>query len=218
MKTNKILITGFSICMIIIGILIFATCWTNETKSLISNYAIIVVTGVGFLIAIYQLKLSTKQYFDDLEKKEKDYLDLRIETKTENDFHSIKTQVLNKSGSYKVIDYSFLLITKQERNFIDDVNSVIQHLNLDLQLDYTPNFNQLKNKIREPLFINNSIGIIPLEFFFSENIAISNENPCFTYSFDNRVINLQQGIYSVRFYIFPKEGIHRSTVDSLIIK
>jgi len=217
MKTSKIIIV-FSFCLIVIGLLIFATCWTNETKSLLSQYAGIIVTGVGFIIAIYQLRLSTNQYFDDLKKKEKDYLDLIVESKTDENFHSIKTQVFNKSGKNKKIKYSFLLLTKQEDNIIEDIQSIIQHLNLDLQINCSNNFYQLKDFISKPLYIGNSIGFIPLEFYFKENIRISNENPCYTYSFDNNEIKLQKGIYSIRFFIYPKKGCHRSTVDSLIIK
>jgi hypothetical protein len=198
--------------------LIFATSWTNETKSLISQFAGIIVTGVGFIIAIYQLKFSSNQYFEDLKKKEEDFLDLIIETKSDNDFHSIKTQVINKSGGDKDIDYSFLLITKQENNILTDIQIIIKHLNLDLQIDCTNKLNQLKRFISHPLFIDNSIGMIPLDFYFSENIGIGNESPGYTFTFNNKKIKLQDGIYSTRFFIYPTEGYHRSTVDSLIIK
>ena len=46
---------------------------------------------------------------------------------------------------------------------------------------------------------------------------IGNENPSYTYTFDKNV-GIDKGIYSVRFFIFPHVGYHRSTVDSLIIK
>jgi cell division protein FtsL len=218
MKKDVKLIIAFLAFLVLIGILIFATCWTNETKSLISQYAGIFVTGIGFIIAIYQLRLSTNQYFDDLEKKKKDFLDLIIATKTLDEYNSIKTQVVNKSGEDKEIDYSFLLITKQEDNIIQTLQTAIEYFNLNLKINSTNDFNKIKNDILEPSFINNSIGIVPLEFYFSENIGIGNENPCYTYSFNNDKIKLQEGIYSVRFFIYPKEGYHRSTVESLIIK
>src|SRR5690606_28068169 len=138
---------------------------------------------------------------------------LMIETISIDEFNSIKTQVVNKSGEDKEIDYAFLLITKQEANIIQNVQSIVQ----DLNISSTNDFNLIRNHISEPLFINNSIGIVPLKFYFSENIAIGNENPCYTYSFDNNKIKLHKGIYSVRFFIYPKEGYHRSTVGSLII-
>lgn len=218
MKKNKFLIASFSIFILLVGFLLFFTCWSDGTKSLISQYAGIIVTGIGFIIAIYQLRLSTNQYFEDLEKKKKDYLDLTIDTKSMGKFHSIKTQVVNKSGEDKEIDYSFLLITKQDDDIIKKVQSVIKFLNLNLQINYTDDFKSLKNHIQTPLFINNSIGIIPLEFYFSENDGIGNENPGYIYSFNNKKIKLKKGIYSVRFFIYPENGLHRSTVGSLIIK
>ncbi|MCC9065876.1 hypothetical protein [Flavobacterium piscisymbiosum] len=218
MKKIKFLIISFLLFILLIGFLLFFTCWSDSTKSLISQYAGIIVTGIGFIIAIYQLRLSTNQYFEDLEKKKKDYLDLTIDIKSIDTFHSVKTQVVNKSGEDKEIDYSFLLITKQDENIIEKTQSILQYLDLNLKITCTNNFNYFKNYIPEPLFINNSIGIVPMEFYFSENIAIGNENPSYTYSFNNDKIKLQEGIYSVRFFIFPKEGYHRSTVDSLIIK
>lgn len=218
MKKNFTLLISFSVFLILIGLMLFATCWTNETKSLISQYAGIFVTGIGFIIAIYQLKLSTNQYFEDLETKKKDYLDLNIKTKYFNEFNSIKTQVVNKSGEDKEIAYSFLLITKQEDSIILKVQEIAQYLNVDLNINSTNDFIKIKNHIAEPIFINNTIGVIPLEFYFSENIGIGNENPSYTYSFNNNKIKLQEGIYSVRFFIYPKEGYHRSTVESLIIK
>ncbi len=218
MKTTKILIIVFSICLIVIGLLIFTTCWTNETKSLISQYAGIIVTGIGFIIAIYQLKISSNQYFDDLKKKNKDYLDLGIDTKFNDGVHSIKTQVINKSGEDKEIDYSFILITQQDSNIVSQVQELINVKGWDITMTCSNDFNKLKDYIDIPVLVNNSIGIIPLGFYYLENIRIGNENPCYTYSFDSNILGLKKGIYSARFFIYPKIGYHRSTVDSLIIK
>lgn len=218
MKRTNYLLTLFSILIIVIGILIFFTCWTNETKSLITQYSGVLVTGFGFIIAIYQLRLSTKQYLDDIKKKEKDYLDLSIETKYLNDFYSLRTQVINKSREDKDIDYSFILISKQEDDILEKIQSIDDFLKLNEEIGCSNDFIKLKDKIEKPLIIDNSVCIIPLEFYFSENIRIGNENPSYTFSFHKDDIKLNEGIYSVRFYIFPKNGYHRSTVDSLILK
>lgn len=218
MKQTKGLFIGFSIFLIIIGLLIFLTCWSIDTKTLIIQFAGIVVTGIGFVIAIYQLKLSTNQYLDDIKKKNKDYLDLMIETKYDNQYFSLKTQVINKSGDNKEIDFSFILITKQQDDIIEKIQSIKNYLKLDFSMPYSNDFNKLKNYITKPIFIENTIGIIPLEFYYSENIRIGNENPSYTFSFNRSELDLTNGIYSARFFIYPKNGYHRSTVDSLILK
>ena len=217
MKKYWILVI-FIIVLLIIGFMLFLTCWTNDTKSLISQYAGIFVTGIGFIVAIYQLKFSTDQYVTELKSKSKNFLELNIDIKNINQFYSLKTQVVNKSGADKEIDYSFLLITKQEEDILSSFNIITKYLDLESEISATNDFNCVKNYIKNPLFINNSIAIIPLSFYFSENIKIGNENPSYTYSFDNNEAKLKTGIYSVRFYIYPSNGgYHRSTAESLIV-
>jgi hypothetical protein len=218
MKTSKTLVILFSIFLIIIGILLFFTCWTNETKSLISQYAGVIVTGVGFIIAIYQLKLTSDQYFADLIKNHKDFLDLEIQTSSVEGFYSVKTQVINKSGENKGIDFAFVLITEQEENIVNSIQTVIKIKRLNIEIKQSNDFDKLKDFIDRPTFINKSIGIIPIKFYYLENITIANENPGYTYTFDNSNIGLKKGIYSARFFIYPLIGYHRSTVGSLIIK
>lgn len=217
MRNLKWWIIALVFFLITLGILIFLTCWDNEVKSQIFQFSGIVITGLGFFIAIYQLKITSNQYFADLKKKLKDYLDLSVETENIGTYYSIKTQVINKSGENKDIDYSFILITKQDENIIKKANQIAEFIQMEKTFEYSNCLNEFKNNLENPIFINNNIGIIPLDFYFSENISIGNENPSFTYSFDNRIAELGKGIYSVRFFIYPKEGYHRSTVDSLIV-
>jgi tRNA(Leu) C34 or U34 (ribose-2'-O)-methylase TrmL len=223
MKKTGYLITSFAIFLIIVGILIFCTDWTDKIRLLITNYAGVIVTGLGFVIAIYQLRFATNKYFEDIEKKNKDYLDLLIKTEKENDYYSIKTQVLNKSGEDKGIEYSFLLITKQDENINDKIAKIISEKKWSINITSANDLINFKGNIEAPLFWNNVLAIIPLKFYYEENLRIGNENPSYSYSFDNNIVKLQKGIYSVRFFVFPEQDTsshryHRCTVDSLIIK
>ena len=209
MKRTNYLLLIFSLILIIVGLLIFIPCWSIETKSLISQYAGILVTGIGFIIAIYQ-------YFDDVNKRKKDFLDLEVETKKDTEYYSIKTQVFNKSGENKDIDFSLILLTEQDKSVLQLIQSVIDEKQWNIKIGCTNDLNKLKKYVEEPLFYN-SIGIIPLSFYFNENIRIGNESPCYTYTF-HRSVGLKKGIYSARFFIYPKVGYHRSTVDSLVIE
>ena len=217
MKNSKWWIFAIVLFLLTLGILVFLTCWDKEIKSQILQFSGIIITGLGFFIAIYQLKLSSNQYFDDLRKKKENYLDLFAQTKYDNNYYSIKTQTKNNTGEVKDIDFSFILITKQENDIIEDVKKIIRLLKIDVTIEHSDDFVKLRNSIKEPTFIENSIGIIPLDFYYDENIQIGNENPSYTYTFDNNKIKLESGIYSARYYIYPKVGLLRSTSDSLII-
>lgn len=105
----------------------------------------------------------------------------------------------------------------QQENWTNVVELINKKCGLNIRC--TNDFEKLKNVIEEPLWIPNVGGaIIPVSFYYKENIRISNENPSFVYSFNNKKEMLPNGIYSVRFYIFSiNKRYHRSTVGSLII-
>ena len=218
MKNNKCVVVFVFIVLMVIGLLLFTTCWMSGTKDLIVQYAGLVVTTLGFLIAINQLRLSSDQYFADMKKKEKDYLDLTIDVYSSKKNHSIKTQVINKSGEDKVINFAFILITKQDANIVGELEQIVKTYNWNVNLEQRTNcFYLIKPHVKKPLF-EKELCIIPLSFYYSENVRIGNENPCFTYTFNQDDVQLEKGIYSVRFFIYPDIGYHRCTVDSLIVE
>ena len=202
----KIIFWTILLVLLIIAYLLLFTCWDKDTKTLLLQYFTLFVTVLGFYIAIRQLI-----------KKRRHYLDILIDIKTSKPFYSIKTQVLNKSGDNKDIAFAFLLITKQEADIIFCANELLKHYDSPRHFKYSNNFVQFVKVVKEPLFLDNQMGIIPLEFFYEENIQIGNESPAYTFTFKNEPKCLDNGIYSVRFFIFPKDGYHRSTVESLII-
>lgn len=210
-KESKLIIIA-AIIFIIFGILIFAPIWSYNTQNLISQFAGIVVTGTGFVIAWYQLRLSYKA----IKAKEKDYLDLKLEIIKNDSFVSIKTQIINNTSEKLKIDNSFLLITKQEEDIIDCVNAIFSTQKVGTVVDCSNDFNKLK-VFADSIFINQTIEFIPLHFYYLENVQIGNESPCYTYTFNNGLKNLEAGIYTVRFFIFCEGRYHRSTADSLII-
>jgi uncharacterized protein YxeA len=208
MKIHSMKFIFWSIIFVLLAIAssLFFTNWDKDTKTLILQYFTLCVTALGFYIAIQQLI-----------KRRKHYLEILIDIKTSKPFYSIKTQVLNKSGDNKDISFAFLLITKQNSNIIYCANKVLNHLKANIKFNCSNDFVHFLNIINEPFFLENQIGIIPLDFFYSENIQIGNESPAYTFTFNNDTICLENDIYSVRFFVFPKDGYHRSTVESLII-
>lgn len=100
------------------------------------------------------------------------------------------------------------------------MNNVLADLNMPLRFAYTNEFELLKDQIETPIYTHNA-AIIPLPFYYSENVRIGNENPGYSYMFDNNITNdgviLEEGKYSVRFFIFCKGKLHRSTADALVV-
>jgi len=205
------------IIIVLSGILVFLTPWDKEVKNHILDYTTILITVLALFIALYQLKIATRKYFDDIQQKADLFLDMKVQTKQNPPFYSIKTKVSNSIGVPKRIRFAFLLISRQNDSIINVVNNVCINQNIQLYFQRSNDFYQLKEFVNQELFIDNNIGLIPLRFYFSENVQISNESPGFTYTFNNIISQLNPDIYSVRFFIYRENGFHRSTSDTLII-
>ena len=80
-------------------------------------------------------------------------MDLEIKVKSEDDFLSIKTQVINKSGENKEIDFSFILITEQGENIISAIQRLIKDKNWEIDIKFSNDFNMLKKCVKTPLFL-----------------------------------------------------------------
>ena len=209
MKWIKIWIIVSVAIIVLTGLSVFFTIWDKELKSQILQYSLILITGLGFFIAIYQ-------YFNDVTKKADSYLDMKIHIESILPYVSIKTKVVNLVGEPKKITFAFLVISRQEDRILDVVNNYCISQNIPLNFDKTNDFYKLKDFVRNANFIND-IGIIPLPFYYSENVHIGNESPGYTYTFNNQFTQLNPNIYSIRFFICRKTGYPRSTVGSLII-
>jgi hypothetical protein len=208
MKLNplSIFIVVFTIFLIEVANLLIFPVWSHETKSVVVQYATLILAGLAFITFLY-----------DYTMKKDDFLDTKVEVTSNDKYHSIKTQVFNKSGMKKKVSLALLFISKQEYLPVVAMNEALETLHLPLNFLDTNDFENLKNQIDSPLFTINA-AIIPLSFYYCENVKIANENPAFTYSFNNNEKKLKDGIYTVRFFIFCKGKLHRSTSDSLVIK
>ncbi|MCX6146910.1 MAG: hypothetical protein NTW25_06615 [Candidatus Kapabacteria bacterium] len=127
----------------------------------------------------------------------------------------IFTEIENSSRKFKrVIDNAFVIVSPE----LEDILVVGQKINNVLKISNTIcKTNDFENfKLSEPTYIDNCIVIIPLQFYFSENIQIGDETLTYSCSL-NRTL-LEKGNYSVRFYIFGESRLHRSTQALLVIK
>jgi hypothetical protein len=121
---------------------------------------------------------------------------------------SIVTKMENDVNVKKKISFACLIITPQSETetLIQDLNTINENLGLTQEIKHTNNIIYWKKLA--PISINN-LAFIPLSFYYSENISISNE--ALSYEVDLSKTKFDAGIYSVRFFVFSKEHPHRST-------
>jgi len=208
MKPNPLLIFSivFVVFLIEVANLLIFPDWSPATKSVVVQYAALILSGLAFIIFLYDYNL-----------KKEDFLDTKLKVTSKENYHSIKTQVFNKSGMKKEVSFALLFISGQETSPVVAMNEALEALNLLVKFSYTNDFEELKGQIDSPQFTVNA-AIIPLSFYYSENVWIANESPAFTYTFNTNEKYLKDGIYTVRFFIFCNGKLHRSTADSLVIK
>jgi hypothetical protein len=180
---------------------------TNEDRLMVMQL-IFVLVGGGWALRLY--------YIANVQDKG-NYLKTYVSIGIDGDFISIKTEVKNETSVDRKIYASFLIITKQGSDIVEEVNK-----NLNQSFKFTNNFSNLKfdkNKI------DDDFAFIQLPYYYSENVKVGNEDLSFSLGsvFKNK-INEQSQIYEVRFFVFrnPKDTnpYHRSvqTVFSSEIK
>ena len=137
------------------------------------------------------------------------YLHIELTVHFDGQRFIAKTKVENKSLWPKKISNALLLIGPESEDPIDTFNSITGR-----QAEFTNHI--VKCLFAEPTFGINGRAVIPLAFFYSENIRISDE--CVTYSAPINTANVLRGVpYSVRFFIADKRRLHRSTHDCFML-
>jgi len=124
------------------------------------------------------------------------------------------THINNNSLLPKPIENAILLIGPENESPIETFNLISDSLNLGFKAKST-------NCIAE--FLSDKIhsdcegrSLIPLSFYYSENIRISDEELSYRSPIDIKMIPV--GVpYSVRFFIFASGRYHRSTHDCFVL-
>lgn len=140
---------------------------------------------------------------------------LRIAVKAEtpiDNWVTVLTTVDNKGNQRKNVSNAFLLIGPESESPIESASVVARAVSYNGVLRYT---NQLENLSFEAPVYADGRAFIPLSFYFSENVSIGDET--LTYRVPVDVKQLRADIpYAVRFYVFGKGRLHRSTHDCFI--
>jgi hypothetical protein len=140
---------------------------------------------------------------------------LRISVKVETPkggWASAQTTVENKGNRAKNLSYAFLLIGPEEESPIESAKVLAVPLDYKGPLEFTDQFVLLHASA--PTYAEGR-ALIPLPFYYSENVDIADETLSYRAPVDARM--LRDGIpYAVRFFVFGKRRLHRSTHDSFI--
>ena len=142
------------------------------------------------------------------------YLKVKVQVDSKDKIYSILTEIENTSKwSRKKIDNAFLIISPENSDLIETGVNIAKELNLDEYIENTNDFEKLTGE--QSVYFDNQTAFIPLDFYYSENIAIGDEKLTYRCSVDKT--KLKSGNYSVRFYIYGEKRYHRSTQDLLTI-
>lgn len=230
LKNNETLFVYFSIGLLVILVSSLTFCCKlnklNGNNTLYVDYGMFLITTSGVLIAYIKIN----QYLKEKDRQKNDFLDLSVVSEVSDGHVKIISKIFNQSNYDKDVDFSILLISKQMSNFdfvsyIDE--RMFHHL---LGMKFTNDLIKLKSYFQEgqiEKFGNDEnennweVMIVPIPFYYEENVRIGNENLSFSFCLPTTDFE-DNTAYSVRFFIFPKqvEGktkYHRSTADSFYI-
>jgi len=127
--------------------------------------------------------------------------------------HLVKTTVENKSLTAKRIDYAILLVGPESEPPVDTFNKMA----LGLKKDKIGELDDLQDRKVETCVVDSEgRALVPLGFYYIENIDIADERVSYTYPL--KVTSLRRGVpYAVRFFVFGESQLHRSTQAVVLI-
>jgi hypothetical protein len=199
-KTKKILI--FLSCFIILLLfqnIIYLT--SNTYKSFDSKNFSHNAELIKFIFGIVAGAWILYEYYKNEKKQADDHLNLALQIEDfNNQFSFIKTSIHNSTLYEKKIQYAFLIISPFGQNFLPSINNEFK-LNIEKTNDL---YILQKHVSRKFHFINEEVLIIPLTFYFKENIGVGNEH--LTYSLTikfckNRLSSFKYN-YEIRFFVY----------------
>jgi hypothetical protein len=142
------------------------------------------------------------------------YIHMSIKVEQSEGILSAMSAVENKGNRPKPIDYSFLLIGPHNEDPMETGRALAKHLSFeDLSIESTNDLRHLE--VSEPKYMDGGRALIPLEFYYSENVDIADEQLTYRVILDASQFEVGSA-YSVRFYIFNDQRLHRSTHDAFV--
>jgi len=126
------------------------------------------------------------------------------------------TTVENRGLRAKSISWAFLLIGPEGEDPIKTVHILLGGLKVDHSaIHFTNDFFLLKKTVKHAIGLGQR-ALVPLDFYFSENVAIGDETLAYRAPINVREFPAHTP-FSVRFFIGDDRRLHRSTHDCFVI-
>jgi hypothetical protein len=141
------------------------------------------------------------------------YIDVTVNT-DQNKAILVKTSMENKSPLKKKIDNALLLVGPETEDPIQTFNELNLFCSLGKKVRSTNEIACVQ--INSPVYDDAGRALIPLPFYYSENIVIGDEKLSYRAPID--ISHLKANVtYSVRFFLCAVGRLHRSTHDAFLI-
>lgn len=143
------------------------------------------------------------------------HLALHVEYDKRGGVATALATVENKGTRRKNLDYALLLIGPESESPIKTAQEIAAVVGIDLQISST---NDVVEHLRmdEPIYTHTGRALIPLPFFYSEQVRIADETLTYKTLIDPTKMKKGEP-YAVRFFIAEKRRLHRSTQDLLVL-
>lgn len=138
------------------------------------------------------------------------YLHINLDLSVIDRFVLASTAVENKGSLTKKIENAIILIGPENECPLQTAKSLLPDQNIEQTNDFE--FVKLKNA----KYDDTGRAFIPVTFYYNENVDIADER--IGYDVPINIEKVSKGIpYSVRFFIFGENKLHRSTEKTFIV-
>lgn len=142
------------------------------------------------------------------------YLHIHLDLDHCGEFLLAKATVENKSSLRKRIDNAVLLVGPENENPVETYNRLAPIAGSMPTATCTNDITA--ERLPEPVYDGHGRMLIPLDFFYSENVAIADEHLSYVAPF--QTASFQEGVpYAVRFFVWKKKRLHRSTHSCFVL-
>lgn len=143
------------------------------------------------------------------------HLALHVEANDQKGIVTALTTVENRGSRRKNLDYALLLIGPEAESPLKTGREIAMFIGSNIEISST---NDLVEHLRfnEPIYTDTGRAVIPLPFFYSEQVRIADETLTYKTLIDPSKMKKGES-YAVRFFIEDEKRLHRSTQDLFVL-
>jgi hypothetical protein len=143
-------------------------------------------------------------------------ISLKVSPPEDNNWITILSTLDNKGLQRKNLEWACLLIGPETESPIETTKLILNASGIVREIRYTNDLFSIKNSCPFPGLMFDCRALIPLPFFYSENIAIGDET--LTYKSPVNISRFPKHVpISVRLFVFGRGRLHRSTHTCFIV-